>query len=63
MKSGNISTDEGKIKQIKSKVVHENLKSNFILKAIFGYIKNNKGLEIMKCNKKIQRNNCGSILI
>ena len=43
------------IKQIQSKVVLENIKSNFILKKIYDNIKKDKPLKIMKYNKKLQK--------
>ena len=50
----NIS-NEGKIKQIKSKVDLINLKSNFIFQKLFGYMKKYKRLDIIKYNKKLQK--------
>ena len=52
MNSMNESKNE-KLKT-KSKVVFENLKSNFIFKKILEYMKKNKSLEIIKYNKKLQ---------
>jgi len=53
MNSGNISNDEI-LKKIKSKDDLVNVKSNFILKNLFNFMKKNKALKIMKYNKKLQ---------
>ena len=54
MNSENISKDEN-LKKIKSRVVLENLKSDFIFKKIVNTLKKNKSLEIIKYNKKFQK--------
>ena len=54
MDSLNISNKE-KIKQKKSKINFEKLKSNYILKRIFNNLKKNKLLEIAKYNKELQK--------
>ena len=54
MNSKNIS-NEGKMENKKSKVDFENLKSNFIIKKIFNYMRKNKPFKIMKYNKKLQK--------
>ena len=54
MNSKNIS-NEGKKENKKSKVDFENLKSNFIIKKIFNYMRKNKPFKIMKYNKKLQK--------
>ena len=53
MDSRNISNDE-KLKQTESKVSLGNLKSDFFIIKIFGYMEKNKVLNIMKYNKKLQ---------
>ena len=47
--------DKGKMNQIESKVNFENLKSNYILKIIFSYMKINKSLKAIKCTKTLQK--------
>ena len=42
------------IKEIKSKIGFENVKSNFILRMIFCYVKINRELQIIKHNKNLQ---------
>ena len=54
MISGNITKNE-KLDQIKSKVVFDNLKSDYFLIKIFNIIKKNKSLKIVKNNKKLQK--------
>ena len=54
MHSENISED-GKLKQVKSKFGFENIKNDFILKKIFDNMKKNKILKLIKCNGKIQQ--------
>ena len=54
MNSRNIPKDV-KSKQIISKVDLYKLRSNFMLKKIFNYIKSKRKLEIMKYNKKLQK--------
>ena len=43
-----------KLKQIKSKDIFENLKSNYFLQKIFDNLKRKKWLEIIKYNKNIK---------
>ncbi len=47
--------DKEKMNQIESKFNFGNLKSNYILKIIFSYIKRNKSLKVIKCNSKLQK--------
>ena len=54
MSSGNISEFKN-LKQIKSKIDHENLKSDYFMANIFGIMKQNKSLEIVRYNKKLQK--------
>ena len=54
MNSGNM-IDEEKMKQNKSKVNFENLKSNYILKKIFDNLKKINSLKITKTNKNLQK--------
>ena len=44
-----------KIIQNETKVHFENLKNNYILKKLLSYIKKNKLLKVIKCNKKLQK--------
>ena len=53
MNYGNIYKDE-KLKQIKTKIALEDLKSDCFLKKIFDIMKKNNFLEIIKYNKKLQ---------
>ena len=53
MNSENMSDDE-KQNKIESKIDFNNVKSNFILKKIFDFLRKNKSLNIIKCNKKLQ---------
>ena len=54
MNSRIISKDE-KLKQIKSKVDFENIKSVFILRKLFDFMKKDKSLAIIQYNKKLQK--------
>ena len=54
MNNENINKDE-KLKEIKSKVYLENLKSDFFLIKVFNMMEKYKMLEIMKYNKKLQK--------
>ena len=54
MNSSIISKEE-KTNQIKSKADLKNIKSYYIIKAIFDLMKKNKSLKIMKYNKKLQK--------
>ena len=54
MNSKNISK-AAKLKQIKSETYFENLKSNYILKKKFSHFEQNKGLNIIKYNKQLQK--------
>ena len=54
MDYGNISKEE-KL-NIKYKVDLKDLKSIFILKKVFNYMKKNKSLTIIKYNKTLQKN-------
>jgi len=38
-----------------AKLIYENLKSDYFLQKLFGYMKRNKSLEIMKYNKNLQK--------
>ena len=40
--------------ELNSKIYFENLKSDYFLQKVFEYIKRNKSLAIIKCNKKMQ---------
>ena len=48
-------SDEEKLKQIKSNVKVDDIKSNFIFRKIFGIIKINKTFDIIKYNEKLQK--------
>ena len=50
-----IISNEEKLKQVKSKVDFDNLKSDFFLKKVFLSIKVNKSLKIIKYNKNLQK--------
>ena len=54
MNSRNISNDE-KMNKIKPKINFNNIKSNFILKRIFGILKKHKELEIILYNISLQK--------
>ena len=54
MNSKNI-LKEANLKQTKAKVDLEDLKSDYFIIKIFGIMKNNKSLEIVKYNKKLQK--------
>ena len=54
MESGNIISDE-KSKQKKSKVIFDNLLSDFFLIKMFDIMKKNKSLAMIKYNKKLQK--------
>ena len=49
-----MNSDEKIIKEIKSKDIFENVKSNFILKIIFEYVKINIKLQIINYHKNLQ---------
>ena len=55
MESIIISKDKKDIKDIKTNDELKNLKSDYILKKIYYYLKSKKSLEIFKYNKKIQK--------
>jgi len=50
-----IISENEKLKKVMQKVCLCNIKSNFILKKIFGYIKKSQFLEFIKYNKKLQK--------
>ena len=50
----NMSTNK-KIQKAKTKAYFQNIKSDFILKKIFNFMKKNKFLDIMKYNKELQK--------
>jgi len=54
MNSKNISNEEN-ITQSKSKIIFDNLKSDYFLLKLFNIMKKNKSLQIMKYNKKQQK--------
>ena len=54
MNSINIFNDV-KGEQSKHKAYFEKLKSNYFLQKLFNIIQKNKSLEIIKCNKKLQK--------
>ena len=54
MNSKNISNEEN-ITQSKSKIIFDNLKSDYFLLKLFNIMKKNKSFEIMKYNKKLQK--------
>ena len=50
------NTSKGKrIKEKKSKVNFEKIKSDFFIRKLFDYMKKNKSLEIIKYNKRLQK--------
>ena len=54
MNSRNILKDE-ETKQVKSKTILDKLKTDYFLHRIFNLMSKKKSLEIMKCNKKLQK--------
>ena len=52
MESTNISKDK---EELKSKDELQNIKSNYILKKICGYLQTKQSLEIFRYNKKMQK--------
>ena len=54
MNSENTSNKET-LKNEKQKLLFENLKSDYILKEVFGILPKNKSLGIMKYNKRLQK--------